>query len=307
MKEMFRLAQLVFLAACLASHVFVANALAGPFGEIVVFGDSLSDNGNLLLVDDQPDPDPEVYWRGRLSNGPVWVEYLTDASHFNTNLTDRALGGAQTDGLVPPGLIEQVRAHILLAGPPLSRTNLYVIWIGGNDFFNGDGDFLKAVSNIDEAIEMLADNGAMSLLVVNLPDLGAVPSEANSAEAPAATAFTVNLNRELANRIDAFSVSHPDIQIYEFDIEALFERVRNDPGAFGFTNATDPSPNFGVPNNFDSAGYLFWDDIHPTTEMHAIIADAVYADLNAQIPTTAHETPAQADESASCFITVMMP
>ena len=143
-----------------------SNALAGPFGEVVVFGDSLSDNGNLLLVEGQPLPDPELYWEGRLSNGPVWVEYLTDPDHFNTNLTDRALGGAQTDGLIPPGLIEQVSAHILAAGSSLSPTNLYVIWIGGNDLLNGDGNFQEAVDNINGAVTELADHGAMSMLIL---------------------------------------------------------------------------------------------------------------------------------------------
>ena len=107
--------------------------------------------------------------------GPVWVEYLTDPDHFRTNLTDRALGGAQTDGLTPPGLVEQVRAHIVAARPPLSATNLYVIWIGGNDFLNGDGDFQRAVDNINEAVTEIADNGAMSMLILNLPDLGTIP------------------------------------------------------------------------------------------------------------------------------------
>jgi len=55
-----------------------SNALAGPFGEIVVFVDRLSDNGNDLLFDDLPVPDPEFYGEGQFSNGQVWVEYLTD-------------------------------------------------------------------------------------------------------------------------------------------------------------------------------------------------------------------------------------
>ncbi|MGA9478940.1 MAG: hypothetical protein WBV21_14260, partial [Desulfobacterales bacterium] len=45
---------------------------------------------------------------------------------------------------------------------------------------------------------------------------------------------------------------------------------------------TDPSPNFEVPNNFDGAGYLFWDERHPTTSMHELIADQVFTLLNEQ-------------------------
>ena len=51
---------------------FVSNGFAASFDEIVVFGDSLSDNGNLVIIEDQPVPDPELYYQGRFSDGPVW-------------------------------------------------------------------------------------------------------------------------------------------------------------------------------------------------------------------------------------------
>lgn len=303
MKNSTCLAALILLAVALP--LGASNTLAGPFGEIVVFGDSLSDNGNLLLVDDQPEPDPELYWQGRFSNGRVWVEYLTDPAHFDTNLTDRALGGAQTEGFIPPGLVEQVRGHIVLTGPPLSPDNLYVIWIGGNDFFNGNGNFQAAVDNINDAMTELVDNGAMSLLILNLPDLGAIPDVLGSNEALQATEFSVNFNAALANRIGTFRVANAGIKIYEFDAFAFFLDVRNAPGAFDLMNVTQPSPNFSVPNNFDGAGHLFWDNKHPTTAMHALIADKVFADVSPQISADIPDTPAK-DESSSCFIQAMV-
>jgi phospholipase/lecithinase/hemolysin len=295
----------VLILLTLALTLGASNTLAGPFGEIVVFGDSLSDNGNLLLHDDQPNPDPKLYWQGRLSNGRVWVEHLTDPAHFDTNLTDRALGGAQSEGYIPPGLIEQVRGHIVLTVPPLSPDNLYVIWIGGNDFFNGNGNFQAAVDNINVAMTELVDSGAMFLLILNLPDLGAIPDVLGSNEALQATEFSVDFNAALANRIDTFRVANPGIEIYEFDAFAFFLEVRNDPGAFDLINVTQPSPNFSVPNNFDGAGHLFWDDKHPTTAMHALIADQVFAEVSAQLPADMPDTPA-ANESSSCFIQAMV-
>ena len=70
---------LILLSAFLLAILGQTAGSAAPFNEIVVFGDSLSDNGNLVLIEGQPVPDPELYWEGRLSNGPVWVEYLTNA------------------------------------------------------------------------------------------------------------------------------------------------------------------------------------------------------------------------------------
>jgi len=139
---------------------------------------------------------------------------------------------------------------------------------------------------------------------LNLPDLGAIPHRIGSARAPEATAFSVNFNAALAGMIDTFSIDHPSVGIYEFDIYALFLEILADPGALGFDNVTQPAPNFSVPDNFDGGGSLFWDDKHPTTLMHALIADRVYAELNAQLPADTPDTPAQENESSSssCFI-----
>ncbi len=277
------------------------NAFAGPFGGVVVFGDSLSDNGNLLLVEGQPKPDPELYYQGRLSNGPVWVEYLTDPQHLDTVLHDRALGGAKSDGLIPPGLIEQVTAFIALDGPPLSANTLFVIWIGGNDFLNGDGDFKATVDNIEDAMQRLVDAGAVHLLLMNLPDLGAIPDTLGTPEAPAASAFTENVNADIARLLDGFSTQEPHVNFYEFDVAAQFAAIRDDPAAYGLVNVNEPSPNFAIPDNFDGAGHAFWDEIHPTTQVHALIADRVYADFKAQPP------PEEDDSSiTSCFVETLM-
>jgi phospholipase/lecithinase/hemolysin len=277
------------------------TGVAGPLDAVVVFGDSLSDNGNLLLFDEQPKPDPQFYYQGRLSNGPVWVEYLTDTQHLDTTLQDIALGGAKSDGLVPPGLIEQVTAFIASEKLTLSANSLFVIWIGGNDFLNGPGDYQATIDNVDTAMQRLVDAGAMHLLLMNLPDLGAIPDTLETPEAEPASAFSKNFNAALADLIDRYSADQPQVNFYEFDVAAQFAEVRDDPAAYGFVNVSEPSPNFAVADNFDGADYAFWDEIHPTTQMHALIADRVYADLQTQIPDTNPE-PEDDSSDVSCFI-----
>ncbi len=297
-----RIRNIVTVFMIVLAAVCAADGFAAPFDEIVVFGDSLSDNGNLLLVDNQPRPDPAIYYQGRFSNGPVWVEYLANQQHFNVSLDDRALGGAQSSGLVPPGLYEQVTAYIATTVPPLSHNTLFVLWIGGNDFLNGNGDWLSAVGNIRSAMERLVEYEARQILVMNLPDLGAIPDTLGTPEAPLATEFTNNFNAELANMLDQFRVDHPEIALYEFDVYSFFIDVRSNPAAYGFVNVTDPSPNYQVENNFNGAGYLFWDDIHPTTEMHALLADQVYADVSAQMPVAPPAGDNNGGGSSGCFI-----
>ena len=292
MKAFFILILLVF---------FASNSSAVTFDEIVIFGDSLSDNGNLVFIENQPEPDPELYYQGRFSNGPVWVEYLADAQHLNVSLTDRALGGAQSGGFI--GLNVQIPAYVTTADSPPSPNTLFIIWIGGNDFLNGNGDYQAAVANINEAMEELVDFGAKYLLVLNLPDLGAIPATLGSPEALQATAFSNNFNDGLANMLSRFKTEHPDIMVFEFDVFTFAMAVRNDPAAYGFVNVTDPSPNFDIPNNFDGAGYVFWDERHPTTSMHSLIADQVFTLLNEQAqPPAMNNASSDNGGGGSCFI-----
>ena len=50
----------------------------GRFSEIVVFGDSDSDTGNVYELSGEMQPKSPPYFEGRWSNGPVWVEYLAE-------------------------------------------------------------------------------------------------------------------------------------------------------------------------------------------------------------------------------------
>jgi hypothetical protein len=67
------------------------------------------------------------------------------------------------------------------------------------------------------------------------------------------------------------------VQIFQLDIEGLFNEMLTNPGAYGFTNTTGTAlvGNTPAPNQDE---YVFWDDIHPTRVAHGIIGN-VAADL----------------------------
>ena len=291
--------------AMIFSVITASFAYGAGINEIVVFGDSLSDNGNLLLIEGQPIPDETLYYEGRFSNGLVWPEYLTDATRLNVALDDNALGGAETAGSTIPGVVEQITAYLVGETNSLSEDALFIIWAGGNDCLNGDRDYEASISNLNNAMSLLAQAGARHILLLNLPDLGAIPDTQDSDEYIYASEFSLNFNQALANLIDTFSTEHPQIGVYEYDIYALFEKILSDPTSYGFTNVSEPSPNFDVANNFDAEGYLFWDDVHPTTQMHAIIADKLAVEINEQIPDSDGDTSEDSSgdsASGSCFI-----
>jgi phospholipase/lecithinase/hemolysin len=59
--------------AVLIPTILVSSLHAELFSEIVVFGDSESDAGNVFELSGDTYPASPPYWQGRFSNGPVWV------------------------------------------------------------------------------------------------------------------------------------------------------------------------------------------------------------------------------------------
>jgi phospholipase/lecithinase/hemolysin len=253
--------------------VLPSVAAASQFTQIVVFGDSLSDDGNLFALDPGKVPAAK-YYQGRFSNGLVWVEYLAGADLLNADLVNNAYGGATTDGSSPPGLGLQVAAYTATAAA--QPDTLYIIWIGANDFLGGASEFRASAANIETALEDLANFGAIHILVVDLPDLGTIPRNSGDANtAQVATALTQGFNAELADVVAEFRTTHPGVKVYEFSAFDLFADVIADPDDYDIGNTSAICPNFIVDDDFDNPDrYLFWDDLHPTTEAHAEIAKA---------------------------------
>lgn len=294
---------IIFLAAL---TVFLSGGSATAFDTVVVFGDSLSDNGNLFQVDVSQFPDPHRYWQGRFSNGRVWVEYLTAPDMLNASLVDRAVGGAQTGGLESAELLAQVYYHINADASPSSNT-LFVIWIGGNDFLSGERNAKSSVENIRSALQVLTDYGASRFLLLNLPDLGATPRYSGTSDAQAATNFSTEFNTELSQIVALFQQSNSQVLIYQLDIYTMFSEIIQNPNQYGFNNVTEESPNFSVEDNFDnSAGYMFWDNKHPTTETHELIADRAFLLVDEPNETPNETTDESSNDDSTCFISTLL-
>ena len=58
--------------------------------------------------------------------------------------------------------------------------------------------------------------------------------------------------------------------------QALFEDAITNPSAYGLTNVTDSLLYSDNPNQ---PGYLFWDEVHPTTQVHQLIAQTAAASM----------------------------
>jgi phospholipase/lecithinase/hemolysin len=238
------------------------------FDHLVVFGDSLSDSGNA----------------GRFSNGPVWVEQLAEKLKLPLLPSGRggqnyAVGGARL-GSEPESLPDQV--HQFLKLPSLSGRTLYVVWGGGNDVLAaiGEPDALSKINAAAGALKtILAEliaHGASNLLVPNLPDVSLTPEvQAHGSRAiDEARRLTEAFNKAVDHSLGDLA-SSPDTKLYRLDVAAMAERARKDPASYGFTNISAPC---GGTSQCEK--YLFWDEIHPTTEAHARLADAALRALS---------------------------
>src|ERR1700750_477908 len=108
---------------------------------LVVFGDSLSDNGNLFALTGFPQPPA---WEGRSSNGRVYAEQLADLLHMK--LDDRAFAGAEASDASPPVIVDPATGQPLPINLPTQIAG-YLADLGGHKAPPGTTALLNIGSN----------------------------------------------------------------------------------------------------------------------------------------------------------------
>jgi phospholipase/lecithinase/hemolysin len=273
------------LVALLVYLFIPLDALAAPaYSSIISFGDSLSDIGRV----------DGGYGIANSTNGNVWMEYLADQDHLNCPLYDYACGGATTGYDNPAGgrlsadysrtgVLAQVDLYLSSHNYQVPHDALITLWAGWNDLLNiqpGDNQeraVHKAVSNLGTAMKRLNDAGAGSILVLNLLDLGATPKyNGDSGSSGKAHSLAKAFNDFLAGELPGLKDELPDLNVYPLDAYGMLQEVRRDPENFGFDDVTDQL----ISSVSTTGTYLFWDEIHPTTRFHELIANCAYAALN---------------------------
>jgi phospholipase/lecithinase/hemolysin len=282
---------LIFLFAFLC---ITTTTFASSYDALVVYGDSLSDNGNFFSATGYPGA---PYFNGRRSNGPVAVEYL--AASLGVPLINFAWIGATTgignyadSGSVTslgtsglPGMTTVYNATKGMLSPYVSG-GLFIVWGGPDDFLAPSSldttpskIIARAVANELAIITDLEGMGVKSILAPGMPDLGLTPyfQSLGPTSAAQASAFTDGFNTALLAALP------PDVMYY--DTASLLRSVVANPAAYGFTNATDACFD-GINECADPPKYVFFDNFHPTTATHAILASEFLATTAVPEPTT---------------------
>jgi outer membrane lipase/esterase len=290
-----------------------ALAYAKDYSRIVVFGDSLSDTGNVTQLSLTkygiaiPGPlfDYNVdYTLGRFTDGKdtlpyarnyfgVWVEQLAASMPSHPKVKDSLDGGTNYaygyaftgNGTTTLDFNDQLSVdvdnmglqitHYLAQKPKIDGSTLFIVWGGANDVNHASSvnDVVKAAIAETLDIQRLIDAGATQFLVLNLPPLGLIPRvngyPAAAAQANAlASLFNSWLNTGISVLHDAYGNRH--LTITRLDVYSLFNLIVANPAKFGFADVRDSS--WGIDVNPDT--YLFWDDLHPTTRGHSLVAKA---------------------------------
>lgn len=261
-------------AGCAIALAVSTGAQAGPYTAEYVFGDSLSDNGNLAeALYRQNFPSPPSY-HDSFTNGPVAAEVLAGRlglsltpSLFLTGFhdvfglfggasyvagTNYAVAGATAaatpafGGIPGANLPQQVAAFSAYKSGVADPNALYFILSGGNDVRQaalnnlGSTAIATGVNNELGAIQALINEGARNFLVVNVPNVGVIPefTQDNPTKAAAATTYSQQFDTLLASGLAGLT-RPTGTTVNLFDLYAFNTTIVANAGAYGITDTTD--------------------------------------------------------------------
>ncbi|MDI9848569.1 SGNH/GDSL hydrolase family protein [Rhodoblastus sp. 17X3] len=272
-------------------------------GSLVVFGDSLSDNGNLFSLTNGGYPPPPA-WQGRGSNGPTYAEQL--APLLGLSLNDFAYYGGQASDNSPPvianpvtgarlpiDLSNQIKSYLSsLSGGQIPSNATVMINIGSDDYLGYletnppqtpaavQAMVSDVVGAVGQAVAELTQAGAKKILLFALPDIAITPAGV-MANSPAFQALVHAIDVANNTALAQIAAASPNVKLV--DLFALSDALAADPTSFGFTapiTTTWSGQLASGSQQFASNEIAFFDALHPTYVAHGIIAafaDAVIA------------------------------
>ncbi|TWT97020.1 Secreted effector protein SseJ [Botrimarina colliarenosi] len=274
--------------AIVALSLATVTADAGPYTDLIVFGDSLSDVGNTAAATFGIQPGSN-YYQGRFSNGPVYAEHLATGLGLGTLTRDAlggddfAYGGAETngpggfEGLFLNSLVEQVDDYLdRLEGMTPDPQTLFVVFIGANDFIRGGQTNVTIPANVVQTqLGRLINAGASQFLGINLPLLGLTPQyNTDPAVSQTFSNRSRSYNAALEGVYEGVESGNPGVTIHRLDVASLFSGFLEDAASLGFVNTTQAGRDASGGSLDGAPGYVFWDGVHPTRELHALLGEA---------------------------------
>lgn len=311
------------ILAVLILAFFSGNVLSKTYDNVYVFGDSLSDTGNLAAAIGSDLPTPP-YFQNRITNGQVAVEALShklglklEPSYYFLGIengTNYAVAGASAaeEGPIPEpqNLQTQIGAFLYNHMWSAPSDSLYVVFIGGNDVRHARGELNpfdptdltaaqgilnEAATIVAGAVDTLIQRGAQHILVVNAPNIGAIPETRMVAEAyglpwlPGVTAGLTEYFNIVLEKSLQFVEAKNAMPVARFDLYSAFSSLLANAHLLDISNTTDAcylthdNQLFPIVNPLcldsnleaDPNSFFFIDEIHPTKSVHKAIGKAM--------------------------------
>ncbi|MCC8371440.1 MAG: SGNH/GDSL hydrolase family protein [Rickettsia endosymbiont of Pseudomimeciton antennatum] len=189
--------------------------------------------------------------------------------------------------------------------PDIGVNDLFIIIIGGNDvkaaLFDKYpiGIINESVTEIFNAINILAKRNVKHIVVSNVPDIGLIPAVINTKAQAWATKLTQEFNKKLNDQIENLRKIYPTIDIRLFDINNALQNVIADYKKNGRNTSQacvlDMPINQGAMTLVELvltgelktsyiapcdackiSDYVFFDDVHSTTLVDQIAGKTLY-------------------------------
>lgn len=170
---------------------------------------------------------------------------------------------------------------------------LVIEWSGANDLVTVNAK--PSLEEVDKAIiarmgniKKLIAAGYRNFIVINLPNLALTPRYQGKslAEQDEAQRCSEYFNSELQKACDDLMNDYPHCSVDAFDINTMFEKIYQNPEHYFFdkdklTTPYTTSADFNDPSDgiSQAKGYLYYDDLHPSADAHALLAAYFYDNL----------------------------
>lgn len=211
----------------------IPRGQAHSFNEIISFGDSLTDIGNVSgLTQEGSSPVIDGYYKEtHFCDNVLWVEQLaeywelptrTPGRGGTTSLSPQPLGNtwawggseASDSAIQPPGVTELIPNLLTEVSEYLNHnepnnSTLFAIWSGANNLLEGRkfGPLaaIDAVNAVTQSMIDLEQRGARHFLIFNLPKLGDTPKgQSDIWVRDAADIYSLLYNIELKEQLRKF-------------------------------------------------------------------------------------------------------
>ena len=297
------------------------------FGDSLVDAGNAQE-GQRLAGRTDPAPAAAGYFQGRFSNGDTFADYLSmsiGGTRTQASLLgglNFSVGGAQARemaGDASPSFAEQI-GQFALSGKTIDGSSLVLLTFGGNDVrseltrFGGFlaagrpqdfvADFSASLAALSSGLDALYTSGARNFIVTGLPDIGKIPNVTRRGSA-VLNEKGEDLSRMLNSGYDP-ATDTDDLQGIDDVVAAFADRSGADARFFDLFDyqrrlGADPQA-FGLPGTLNQRdiclatpgqapgceGFVYFDDIHPTTQLHQAIANGLTTQLGiAAIPEPA--------------------